>query len=139
MLGSIVNSSFIEQFWVCFGNDWWKHIRCHNLAFHVAYLVHLGDVEPTPISFQGDVNRGPGSLSKKIDLKKIRTINYYPRRPTFKKPLCLRIWRPLVHKTYIECTSFSRSKLQSVYVHFHLVSKKIDWDFIPDMKLSIKH
>ena len=55
--------------------------------------------------------------------------NMFPTPPKFgKKILPLESWKPLVHKTLIECTSPSRSKVQ--YICAFPISKwTIDWDF----------
>ena len=47
--------------------------------------------------------------------------------PTSKKSLSLHFWRPLIHKSHIKCTSFSRSQIQYIYVHFHWISKQLTW------------
>ena len=58
-------------------------------------------------------------------------------RPTSEKPLPSHSWRPLIHKSHIECTSPSSSKIQHIW-SLPLSKKVIDWDFIIKVKLSIK-
>ena len=59
-----------------------------------------------------------------------------PAHPTQKKSLPLHSWRPLAHKSHIECTSPSRSQIQ--YICSLPWSKQaIDWDFISKVKPSI--
>ena len=45
---------------------------------------------------------------------------------------------PLVHKTHIECTLPSRSKIQYT-CSLHLVNKQLTWLSFPKWKLFIKH
>ena len=60
------------------------------------------------------------------------------RPPAFEKnSLHLHSWRPLTHKSHIECTSPSRS---NQYIRSLPLSKwAIDWGFIIKVKLPIKH
>ena len=51
--------------------------------------------------------------------------NLWPPCLISKKPLPLHSWRPLLHKSHIECISSPRSKIQYIYVHFHWVNKQL--------------
>jgi hypothetical protein len=63
---------------------------------------------------------------------------YCPPRPTSKK-YCLCIsWRLLDHKSHIECTSPSRSKIQYICA-LPISNYAIDWDFIPEVTPLMKH
>ena len=53
------------------------------------------------------------------------TENCCPSRLTSKKMLRLHSWRLFDCKSYIQCTSPSRSKIQYMYVHFHEVNKQL--------------
>jgi hypothetical protein len=48
-----------------------------------------------------------------------------PVPPENKKKLLLHSWRSLDYKSHIECTSPSRSQIQYIYVHFHLVNESL--------------
>ena len=73
----------------------------------------LVDVKNLPTNFPGEVDSGKGSPPKRnLDLLDPTEKFCPPARLNSKTPLPLHSWRPLIHKSHIECTSPSRSKIQ---------------------------
>jgi hypothetical protein len=91
-----------------------------------------------------------GNSHKEIEILWTRLKNF-PAMSDFEKPLPLHFKRPLIHQSNPILNALHLQGSQSnihicvcvcvcVCVCFHLVKKlAIDWDFIPEVKISIKH
>ena len=117
--------------WDIIGLDWISFL-------HIQHVLQNGGTFSPPPNFLGAEYLGRGNH---LTIKSWFSVPYWkllPARPILKKPLPLNSWRPLVHKSHIECASSSRSQIQ--YTCLLPLSKwAIDWDFIFKMKTPINH
>ena len=108
-----------------------EQMRYHwiGLDFSSTYTTRSskwGDVKFPTINFSGAEYLSRGN---RLTWKKSRFFvsdrKLLPARPLLKIPLPLHSWRPLVHKSHIECTSSSRSQIQYIHVYFHWVNEQL--------------
>ena len=112
--------------WWCIDGTLWAIVHLHG---SLGWLIMRWGVDiNSSLRTMGVSDPGRGSLPR----------NFFPRLGNFwtrpkivarpaqlrKKTLPLHSWRPLDY---------------NICVHFHLVNKAIDWDFIPEVKPSMKN
>ena len=111
---------------VSIGSSSWRTLNLSIRTFKGRWIGAM-TYDPTPLCSL------PEKWKKNLFLTKVIA---YSASLYIKIPL--HYWRPLFHITHIECTSSSRSETKYI-CSLRLCKQVIDWDFIFELKPSIKY